>query len=705
MHDLTRSMGGIAAAVAAAWLGAFAAAQAPFALSQWIQPVPAHSVLAEPGYYVWCGSVVEDGGSYHMFYSRWPTSPQSFGDGWLFASEICHAIAASPGGPFVPTGVVLGKRPNDPTFAFWDSQTQHNPHIRRFGAKFYLYYMASVDPGALVWPGITQRNRIQRNQRIGVIEANSMQDLLAGNFVRPNAPILTPVYSTSAATDRTTNPTDYASNRIVNNESVIERPDGSFQLIYKSNWPQAPSYGHGYALASHPAGPFTQMPPPIFSDQGREDENHWYDAVRAKYFLVCKNFGSGGTEQLESADSVNWVSQGLQFSRVIPWANGAPELVEALERPQLLRDAQGVPIMLYMAVRRAPGGGVVEAFNVHIPLRPPAGCATPLNGPSDVETTGTLVTAVNLGAVAPVALNGLTFAPSGASAASLAAWGFAQQGGASGAALNAGLVDTVWTGDPRFEDFLDTMAWQTGTTTAGATLSFQLTGLVPGHRYRCQLFFAESRTGTLSRHGPQAVRVDTEYVSGFDFGSTSSLVAAGAQAVRLSVPFTASAASVPVVLTQLVPNGAGLQLAAFAVHDVTATSTIHAPGCASSGGANTLAATSLPWIGATFQASGTGLPATALVVSATGVLTMPPLPMSVVFAQGVPGCSLVVTPDVLDVVATTTGTAQTAIAIPNSPAIVGMSFYHQMVPIEIDASWQWLAVTVTNALRLTVGAL
>ena len=122
-------------------------------------------------------------------------------------------------------------------------------------------------------------------------------------------------------------------------------------------------------------------------------------------------------------------------------------------------------------------------------------------------------------------------------------------------ALNAGLVDTVWAGDPAFEDFLDTMVWQTGTTTAGATLSLQLSGLTPGHRYRCQLFLAESRTGSVSRHGPQAVRVDTEYVSGLDYGPTSSLIGAGAHAIRIAVPFTASAASVPVVLTQLVPGG------------------------------------------------------------------------------------------------------------------------------------------------------
>ena len=309
-----------------------------------------------------------DQGKYHMFYSRWRTNNHSFGDGWLFGSEIAHAVADSPGGPFTPTGVVLGRRMNDVRLAYWDSQTQHNPHVRKFGGRFYLYYMASVDPGTNAWPDVDQRNRIQRNQRIGVVVADSIPDLVDGKFKRPDAPILSPVYSTNADADRRINPVDFAANRMVNNPSVIQRPDAKFQLIYKSNWPQPPRYGHGTALADNPAGPFTLLPGPILSDHGREDENHWFDAVRRRYFLVCKNFGPGGIEQMESVDSTNWVSSGIQFGKVIRWADGVSEPVDALERPQLLLNTDGQPMMLYMAARRVLANGGVESFNVHIPL-------------------------------------------------------------------------------------------------------------------------------------------------------------------------------------------------------------------------------------------------------------------------------------------------------------------------------------------------
>jgi len=549
-------------------LGA-AAPPEPFQLASWVRPVPRHAILAETGYHVWCGSVIEDQGRYHMFYSRWPVSPWAFGDGWLFASEICHAVADHPTGPFTPTGVVLGRRTGDSALAFWDSQTQHNPHIRKFGDKFYLYYMASVDPGSAVWPGQTQRTRIQRNQRIGVVSANSIQDLIDGNFTRPATPIISPVYSTSAATDRTTNPTDFAANRIVNNPSVTQRPDGTWQLLYKSNWPQAPSYGHGYALANDPAGPFTLMTGPVFSNEGREDEHHWYDAARNKYHLLVKNFNRGGTEQMESPDGIQWTSSGIQWGRVIPWADGVAENVEALERPQILRNPAGEPIALYMAARRALAGGAKQAFSVHIPLAPPTIRTAKLESPADILTSGLLVQAVNFGADTPVTLNGLTFTPAGTDPAALAAThGFIQTGGASGADLQTGEIDAAYEGLPAFEGFLDTMAWQSQAPQTSATLGFELRDLVPGREYRLQLFLAESRTGTSSRHGPVSVSIAGQYTT-FDFGPTSYLVAPAATAIRVTANFTATADRHPVTLTQLQSAGGGLQLSAFALHEIS----------------------------------------------------------------------------------------------------------------------------------------
>jgi autotransporter-associated beta strand protein len=537
----------------------------PFLLSQWIQPVPRISVLTNTGYYVWGGSVVEDAGQYHMFYSRWPTSNTNGFSGWVTDSEIAHAVATNPAGPFTFTGVVLGKRPNDPGYTnYWDSQTQHNPHIRKFGNKFYLYYMASVDPGVNAWPGQTFLTRVQRNQRIGVVVANSINDLLTTNFVRPNAPIVSPVYSTNAATDLTTNPTDYAANRIVNNETVTQRPDGKYQLIYKSNWPQSPGYGHGYALADDPAGPYTLMTGPMFSDQAREDENHWYDPMSGKYYLIIKNFTGPATEQLVSNDSSNWVTQGIQYGTIVRWNDGTDEVMSSLERPQMLRDSNGVPVMLYMAMRRQSG----NSFNVHIPLAPQTVHAFVMNDPSAISTNGTLLSAVNFGATSNMAVNGLTFTASGTSLANLAAtYGLIQSGGASGATLAAGSLNSSYQGFPEFEGFLDTAVWQTGTATAGAKLQFTLKNLPVGRTCRLQLFFGETGTGV--RHGPQTVDIAGQWPPAFDYGPASMLVATGVTAVKFETTWVATQTNEIVTLSQRVTSGSGLQLAAYALHDVT----------------------------------------------------------------------------------------------------------------------------------------
>jgi hypothetical protein len=126
-------------------------------------------------------------------------------------------------------------------------------------------------------------------------------------------------------------------------------------------------------------------------------------------------------------------------------------------------------------------------------------------------------------------------------------------------------------------------------------------------------------------------------------------------------------------------------------------------GCTGSGGANVLAATALPWIGATFRARGTGMPPLGLVVAATGFATLS-LPLASVLPQGQPGCTLLVSPDLLDVLLPVAGTADSQLALPNALSLVGQSFHHQMVPLELDPSSAITAITSTNALTATIGA-
>lgn len=133
-----------------------------------------------------------------------------------------------------------------------------------------------------------------------------------------------------------------------------------------------------------------------------------------------------------------------------------------------------------------------------------------------------------------------------------------------------------------------------------------------------------------------------------------------------------------------------------------ATATVQGAGCVGSGGVNQLRATNLPWLGATFRAEGTGLPTLSLVSKVWG-FSPTNLPLALVLPQAPAGCDLLVTPDYFEFALTTNGTIETAVVLPDSPALVGLPLYHQLNLFEVDPSLNLIEVTASNALLLTTG--
>src|SRR5262245_4843467 len=133
-----------------------------------------------------------------------------------------------------------------------------------------------------------------------------------------------------------------------------------------------------------------------------------------------------------------------------------------------------------------------------------------------------------------------------------------------------------------------------------------------------------------------------------------------------------------------------------------ATAASHGSGCAGSGGINTLFTTSLPWTGSTFHSTATGMPGNGLALGVLGFATAS-IPLSAILPQGVAGCTLLVTPDLLDLYVPTAGIATTAIALPNTAALAGQVVYQQVVPLELDSFGNITALTSTNALTLSIG--
>lgn len=102
------------------------------------EKAPLESGFKMDGYWVWDGSMIKVDSTYHLFASRWPkTAP--FPEGYLQNSEIVHAVAKSPYGPFTFKEVVIGERDS----SYWDSNMAHNPTIHKIGNKYVLFYIGS----------------------------------------------------------------------------------------------------------------------------------------------------------------------------------------------------------------------------------------------------------------------------------------------------------------------------------------------------------------------------------------------------------------------------------------------------------------------------------------------------------------------------------------------------------------------------------
>jgi len=72
--------------------------------------------------------------------------------------------------------------------------------------------------------------------------------------------------------------------------------------------------------------------------------------------------------------------------------------------------------------------------------------------------------------------------------------------------------------------------------------------------------------------------------------------------------------------------------------------------------------------------------------------------------QGLAGCTLLASPDVVTILPATGGEATLAVAIPNVPSLVGSVLQQQVASVELGAGGSIAAIATTNALQATVGS-
>lgn len=373
-----------------------------------VKPLPIHgkiegniinsqSVLNDPDRFVWGASVIKgEDNKYHMFYSTWEcgdTIP-AFKDSWVLYSKVGYAVSDYPDKDFKFQKIVLRGRRYEGDSTAWDAQAVHNPHIQRFNGKYYLYYVAGNDPG--VQPkgskgeNVNKRNRVQQSQCIGVIEFDKIEDLLAGKYVRHDAPLLIP--RTRVKAKHIVNPSPEGTepkpdNIIVANPSVVQRPsDGKYLLYFKGNVYTPGWKGvHGVAISDSPTGPFIPGDDFMFDIRNEdgtiangEDPYVWYHKGHEKFYAVLKDFtgkitdGEPGLAILQSNDGLEWTKPENPFfmkKEVILHPNDIIK-VNRLERPQLLIDENGNPQVLYGACALTNVNPRTDgvSFNVHVEL-------------------------------------------------------------------------------------------------------------------------------------------------------------------------------------------------------------------------------------------------------------------------------------------------------------------------------------------------
>lgn len=315
-----------------------------------VQPLPPRAVFAMPDWYVWCGSMVRtDDGICHLLFSRWPKR-QGFA-AWVTHSEIAHATATDPLGPYTYRGVALPGAGGDA----WDAEGTHNPTVIRVGQRYYLYYMGTRGPGGW-WD-------YRNHQRVGVAVAEHP----AGPWQRFDKPLID---VTLGAWDclMTSNPT------------CAPGPDGRCVVLYKGvgagPMPKGGAVLCGAALGDGPLGPFRKEPGPVIVNPEHpwavEDAFAWWHDDR--YYCIIKDFhgyftrtGASSLALFESLDGARWqaAAQPLALERTLTWEDGTVQQFANLERPQVWLEG-GRPAVLFCAA--ALDERRETSFNVHIPL-------------------------------------------------------------------------------------------------------------------------------------------------------------------------------------------------------------------------------------------------------------------------------------------------------------------------------------------------
>lgn len=303
----------------------------------------------DPGYHVWCGTMLKHNDTYFLIYSRWK---QELGfHSWVTNSEICIAKSDDPLGEFTFVKKLFGHEDTNTGERF----VYHNPTVLTLNGRFYLYFMYNRGFGDW-WE---HRNA----QRIGVAHCDDP----LGDWVIESAPII----------DVSENGID---SLMVSNPSVTLTPNGKILMVYKAVskdgvLPKGGKVLCAVAQSDNPLGPFFKYNKPIMENPTNswsvEDPYIWWENDR--FYALVKDFqgyftntDSYAVALFESIDGQDWIpaKNTMAFKPILNYGDTSVN-VQYLERPQLYME-NGIPKILLCACKEHNDN--TETYNIRIPL-------------------------------------------------------------------------------------------------------------------------------------------------------------------------------------------------------------------------------------------------------------------------------------------------------------------------------------------------
>ncbi len=324
-------------------------------IAEMIQPLSEDGIFRDADYFNWGSSIIKgEDGKYHLFYARWPRK-YSFG-AWLTHSEIAHAVSDNPEGPYVYLETALKGRDNS---RYWDDITAHNPKIKFFEGKYYLYYIGTnvgrkglsnkklIEMSSKSTKNET-RKLLRENQRTGVAVSESLNgpwERLDNPIVEPEGPITT----------------------LTVNPAISLGPDGKYYLIIKGDKPNETRFirNQAIAIAPTPTGPFKIENKPVIDNLDTEDVSMWYNESNSKFYAVFHAHTFIGL--MSSPDGLNWKkAKNYEITgKKILLDNGEFIEPDRMERPFIFLE-DGVPKALTLGIKKGD-----DSYSVILPLDPP----------------------------------------------------------------------------------------------------------------------------------------------------------------------------------------------------------------------------------------------------------------------------------------------------------------------------------------------